>query len=134
QVDIVISSTGAPGCVITAEMVRSQLPRRRGRPLFLVDLAVPRDVDARVHELDGVFLYNIDDLQQVVAANLKERQSWVQEAEAIVADEAEAFAGWLLERKAAPIIAHMRRRAEMVRQQETERVLRRLAHLSEEDK
>lgn len=134
EIDIVISSTGAPAYVITEEMVRQALPERKGRPLFLIDIAVPRDIDPNVHQLEGVFLYNVDDLHEVVQANLEQRQAYIEDVEAIISDETAAFTSWLKERQAVPVIAHMRREAEKVRKAELERALRRLDHLPEEDK
>lgn len=133
-VDIVISSTSAKAPVIRETDVRSALKHRRGRPLFLIDIAVPRDVEPEVHALDGVFLYNIDDLQNVVSGNLSERAAHAAAAERLVADGVGAFATWLAERQAVPVITAWRGRAEAVRTSELRKALRQLDHLDPADK
>lgn len=132
--DIVISSTGAPEPVIDARMVRPVLERRQRRPLYFIDLAVPRDVDPAVQQLDGAVVYNIDDLYAVVDTTVSQRREQVNQAEAIVEDEVRAFWTWYGQRAVAPVIARMRQRAEVIREQELDKALRRLDHLSEADK
>src|SRR5262249_62055454 len=92
--DVVISSTSAPGWILEREQVERVLPLRKGRPLFLIDLAVPRDLDPSIHELDGCYLYDIDDVQAVVAETLAGRRREAERAEAIVAGGAERFREW----------------------------------------
>ena len=103
RVDLVISSTGSPEVVLTYAGLADALKRRR-RPVFIVDIAVPRDVDERLGDLDNVFLYNIDDLNQLVARNLERRRQEIPRAEAIVEDELAAYGQWLASRQAAPTI------------------------------
>lgn len=132
--DVVISSTGAPGVVITREMVQRAMRARRSRPLFLVDIAVPSDVDPAAGGLDNVFLYNIDDLQAVVLANLEERAREAQKAERIVAEEAARFQAWLRTLEAVPLIRSLREKAEEIRDAELRRLFNRLPALSERDR
>ncbi len=133
KTDIVISSTGAPGYVITREMVKPLLRRRRLRPLFFIDIAVPRDVDPAVNELENVYVFDIDDLKQVVAENLGRRQREALRAEKIVEEEVLKFERWLRELAVYPTIKALREKAEAIRKRELERTLSRL-DLSPEDR
>jgi glutamyl-tRNA reductase len=112
--DVAITCTSAPGFVLGPEDVRE----RKGRPLFLIDLAVPRDVDPAVNEIDGCYLYNIDDLEAVVQASLSSRRREAERAEAIVAAEAERFRAWQASLEVVPTIASLRARAEAIRSAE----------------
>jgi len=132
--DIVIASTGARKPVLSQEMVQRATRKRRGRPLFIIDIAVPRDVEPGVHELDDVFLYNIDDLRAVVEANAAERRLHLPHAEAIVAAEAEEFGRWLRRRVADPMIRALREKFKSTADHEIERLLRRLPSLAENER
>lgn len=134
QVDIVISCTGAPHPILTADLLRPVLRRRRGRLLFIIDIAVPRDAEAEVGDLEDVFLYNIDDLQQVVGKNMSVRQSEVERVETIIEEEIVRFQGWLAGRSVAPTIGDLQRKAEAISQAEMARLGGRLSHLSERDR
>jgi len=101
--------------------VSDALPARKGRPLFFIDLAVPRDLDPGIHELDGCYLYDIDDLQAVVAETLAGRRREAVRAEAIVAEEAERFREWQASLDVVPAIASLRARAEEIRAAELQR-------------
>jgi glutamyl-tRNA reductase len=114
--DIVISSTGAPGYVITKELVKRAISGKR-EPLFLIDIAVPRDIEPEVGELENVFLYDIDDLQQVVDANIKERLREAEVAKKIVDEYVERFLKWLRELEIAPLIAELKQKAEEIRRE-----------------
>ncbi len=131
RVDVVISSTGAPHTVLKKEQVRSAMAARRQRPLFMIDIAVPRDLDPDIHSIDGVYLYDIDDLKSVVEANLRERQREAKLVERIIDEEADSFASWLNSLDAVPIIKSMRGKAEEVRQAELDRAFRKLPDLSD---
>ena len=109
--DVAVTCTSAPGFLLGTEDVRD----RKGRPLFLIDLAVPRDVDPAVNDLDGCYLYDIDDLEAVVAASLSGRRREAERAEAIVAAEAERFRAWQASLEVVPTIASLRARAEAIR-------------------
>ncbi len=126
EVDVVLSSTGSPGWVLGREEVDGALRDRKGRPLFLIDLAVPRDLDPEIHELDACYLYDIDDLESVVAASLAGRRREAARAEAIVAEEAESFREWQASREVVPAIASLRAWAEEIRAGELARVRGRL--------
>jgi glutamyl-tRNA reductase len=132
--DVVVSSTSAGGFVLERRSVEARLGSRRGRPLFLIDLAVPRDLDPAIHELPGCYLYDIDDLQAVVAESLAGRHSEAARAEEIVAVEAERFREWQASLDVVPAIASLRARAEEIRARELARLQPRLAGLSEHDR
>jgi glutamyl-tRNA reductase len=119
--DVVLSSTAAPGWMLTREQVERTLHARRGRPLFLIDLAVPRDLDPAIHELDGCYLYDIDDLEAVVAETLAGRRREGERAETIVAAEADRFREWQASLDVVPAIASLRAHAEEIRAAEIER-------------
>jgi glutamyl-tRNA reductase len=121
HVDVVLSSTSSQGWMLTRAEVEQSLHLRRGRPLFLIDLAVPRDLDPAIHELDGCYLYDIDDLEAVVAETLAGRRREAERAESIVAAEADRFRDWTASLDVVPAIASLRARAEEIREAELER-------------
>jgi glutamyl-tRNA reductase len=120
-VDVVLSSTSAPDWALTREDVERTLHARKGRPLFLIDLAVPRDLDPAINELDGCYLYDIDDLEAVVAETLAGRRREAERAETIVAAEAERFREWQASLDVVPAIASLRAHAEEIREAELAR-------------
>jgi len=124
--DIVVSSTGAPGFVLSGEAVTSVLRGRRGRPLLIVDLAVPRDVDPALGAIEGCFLYDLDALESVVSATLEGRRIEAVHAERIVSEEAERFHAWRASLAVVPAIASLRAHAEEIRAAELARVEGRL--------
>ena len=135
RTDIVISGTGAPGVVIHEADVENARAARRGRharPLFLIDIAVPRDIDPAVRKLGGVFLYDLDDLKAVAEANLRERLKEAAAAEALVEREVREFLGWQKTREAVPLLNELRRRAEQIRRAELDKVRKRLGVLTAE--
>jgi glutamyl-tRNA reductase len=127
--DVVVSSTSAPGLVLTTSELAPALRARRGRPMLFVDLAVPRDVDPALAAIDGCFVYDVDDLEAVVAASLQGRRAEAVQAERIVAAEAERFRAWQASLSVVPAIASLRARAEAIRAAELARVETRLGHL-----
>ncbi|MFL5958893.1 MAG: glutamyl-tRNA reductase [Gaiellaceae bacterium] len=131
SVDVVIASTSARGLVLDAATVAEALRRRRGRRLLLVDLAVPRDLDPAIGELDGCYLYDIDDLEQIVAETLSLRRREAERAEAIVAGEAEKFHEWHASLDVVPAIASLRARAEEIREAELRKADSLLGRLDE---
>jgi glutamyl-tRNA reductase len=133
SVDIIITATAAPHPVITRDLVQNALPRGRRHPLLIVDIALPRDVEPSVGDLNNVFLYNIDDLQQVVDAALERRRAQVPAAERLISDATEAFWTWYRSLEVVPIIRELRARAEDIRQREVEKALRSMGELSEAD-
>jgi glutamyl-tRNA reductase len=124
--DVVLASIGGHEPVVSREAVERALHGRGRRPLFVIDLGVPRNVDPRVDELDGVYLYDVDDLGRVAEANAEERRRERVSAEAIVLAEAQRFDGWLAALAAVPTIRDLRDRAEAIRGRELERALARL--------
>ena len=133
--DVVVSSTSAPGYVIDRDAVAGARRSRRGRSLFFIDLAVPRDIDPGVESLDGVFLYNIDDLSNVVADALSGRRRGAELAERIVAAEAASFDRWREGAQVTPVVVALRVRFEAVLQREIDKSLKgRLRHLGPADR
>jgi glutamyl-tRNA reductase len=128
--DVVVASTGSQGLVLSGEQVARAMRERRGRPVFFIDIAVPRDLDPAINELEGCYLYDIDDLERVVAESVAGRREEAVRAEAIVSEEADSFRAWQLSLDVVPAIASLRARAESIRQEELDRVEGRLASLS----
>jgi glutamyl-tRNA reductase len=118
DVDVVVSSTSAPETVVQA----GDVPAKRRTPLFFIDIAVPRDLDSAIAKLDGCFLYDIDDLEAVVAETLSGRRSEAARAEQLVAEEAERFRSWRASLDVVPAIASLRARAEEIRSAELAKV------------
>jgi glutamyl-tRNA reductase len=131
EVDVVIASTNAPALVLDVEVVDGALRRRRGRQLLLVDLAVPRDLDPRIGDLDGCYLYDIDDLEEIVAETLSGRRREAERAEALVAAEVEKFHEWHASLDVVPAIASLRARAEEIREAELRKADALLGRLDE---
>ena len=127
EYDIVVSCTASSLPILGKGLVERALRARRRRPIFMVDLAVPRDIDPRVGELDNVFLYTVDDLGAIVAENLDARRSEVEQAEAIIDTQVGQFMHWMQVRENVPLIRALRGRADEVRREELERALRQLA-------
>ena len=130
--DIVVTATGSPEPVLTRAGVEDAMRPRRGRPLFLIDIAVPRDVDPDAGGLDQVFLYNIDDLQAIVKENLARRTSEVQRAESIVREEVDRFRAWMQSRDVVPTVVALRHQFEAIRKAELQRLEPKLAALPPE--
>jgi glutamyl-tRNA reductase len=135
KADVVITSTSAPTHVISYEDVAKLRRSRRGRSLFFIDLAVPRDVEPRVDSLDGTFLYNIDDFSRIVAESLSSRQKEAARAEELVLHEVEGYGRWAESELATPTIVALRRRFGGTLQAELDRSLKgKLKHLGEDDR
>ena len=132
RADIVISSTGAPHAIFRKEHGEKFLSKRRNRPMFFIDIAVPRDVDPEMNKLDGMFVYDIDDLQQVVTSHLGDRRAEADRAEAIVQLEVDKFHERLQTLDVVPTIVSLQEHLETVRQAEIDRVRGRLGNLSPE--
>jgi glutamyl-tRNA reductase len=134
-VDVIVTATSSPTYVLQRAQIDRVKKRRRGRSLFLIDLAVPRDVDPRVDELESVFLYNVDDLSKIVADTFSSRQREAETAEAMVLAETKNFGRALHAEQATPTIVALRQQLGNVLQTELERSLRgRLKHLEAEDR
>src|SRR5262249_39869285 len=120
--DIVITATGAAAPILTKAHIEAVVRPRRNRPLFIIDIAMPRDVEPEAGELEQVFLYNIDDLQSTVRENLARRTAEVQRAESIVNKEVASFGAWCRSRGAIPTVVALRERFEAIRRSELERL------------
>jgi len=127
QHDIVVSCTASPLPIIGLGMVERAIKARRHRPMFMIDLAVPRDIEEEVGNLDDVFLYSVDDLAQVVESGLESRQAAVVEAEDIIATRVQDFLGWLAARDTVPVIRSLRDSAERMRRHEMEHAMKLLS-------
>jgi len=132
RADIVISGTGAPGVVVLREDVEAAQAARHGRPLFLIDIAVPRDIAEDAGKVAGVFLYDIDDLQQVATANLRERKKESAAAETIVEQEVQEFIEWRRSLEVVPLLVELRKRADEIRRAEIDKARNRLGPLTPE--
>ena len=134
EADVIISATAAPEAIIKEHDVLAAMAFRRERPLMIVDIAVPRDVEGSVRGVDNVHLFDIDDLQAAADANLETRRREVGAVEAIIGEEAARFGTWLAERSVVPTIAALRQSAEATRRQELQRTLERLPNLTEDER
>lgn len=134
RADIVISSTGAPHAVITPTLLKPAMRARRGRPLLLIDIAVPRDVDPEVGELDDVYLYNIDDLQGVVDKGLAGRQQEIGRVEELLDEDLRKFQAWMRGLEVGPTIGQLQAMATQIVEAEWGRVGGRLSHLTDRDR
>jgi glutamyl-tRNA reductase len=135
EADVVISSTSATGFVIDYDTVNAARKKRRGQSQFLIDLAVPRDIDPRIEKLDGIYLYNVDDLTAQVKQSLSARSREAERAEAIVVSEARGYDRWADAEQATPTIVALRSRLRAALDVELNRSLRgRLRHLSDDDR
>jgi glutamyl-tRNA reductase len=134
EADIVISSTGAKDYIITKEMMVHVEKMRKGRPLFMVDIAVPRDLDPAIADLESVFLYDIDDLEGIVQANLEERKKAAEQIERMIGTELVAFQQWLYTLGVVPVIAALREKALAIQAETMRSIERKLPHLSERDR
>jgi len=133
RADIVITSTASPNFIISKDIVEKAIHKRKNKPIFFIDIAVPRDIEPEVNDLENVYLYDIDDLQGVVAANLKEREKEAEGAMEIIQNEVTKFNHWVESLDAVPTIIEMRNRADNIRKKELDKTLKKLDHLSEQD-
>ncbi len=134
RADIIISSTGAPHQILTKADLEQIIIQRRNRPIFLIDIAVPRDIDPAVNEIDNVYLYDIDDLEGVVQANLRERLLEAERAEVLIDREVSKFARWLGSLTVVPTIVAMRRKVESIREEELRKMLAKMPDLTPEER
>ncbi len=130
EVDIVMTSTGAPNFILGKRQMEEVIKRRKNRPMFLIDIAVPRDIDPKVNKIDNTYLYDVDDLQGVVQANLKERKKEANKAEAIIEQEIGQFHQWLGNLEVKPTVIALRHKLDEIRQQELEKTFGNLKDLS----
>ncbi len=134
EVDIVISSTGAPGYVVTKEMVAAALHRRKNRLMFFIDIAVPRDIDPAVGGIDNAYLYNIDDLQEIVDDNVKARMKEARKAEDVIGEEVLKFTAWHNTLEAVPTIRDLKSKMDGIMRGEMERAPFWIRSLGEDEK
>lgn len=134
RVDIVISSTGSPDFVVKREEVSEIIRKRKHSPLFFIDIAVPRDIDPQVNTIDNVYLYNIDDLQEVAEANIKDRRQEARRAEAIVETEVLKFCRWYQSLEVVPTIVSLQEKMEKMRKKELEKTFSAHSQLSEKER
>jgi glutamyl-tRNA reductase len=134
EVDVLLCSTAAPRPVVTLDRVRPAVVGRRDRPLCILDIAVPRDVEPSVASIDNVFLYDLDDLRAVVTNNVERRREALPTAEELIAGEVERFWQWLAGLAAIPVLTEFRGEMDRVRQRELATALRQLDHLSPSDR
>ena len=130
EIDILLTSSGAPHYILTREQMRVVISRRRNRPMFLIDIAVPRNIEPSVNQLDNVFLYDIDDLDRVVKSNLQARQNVAQQAEEIITEEVERMVLRLKTREVTPTIISLQEQLEQLRAAEIERARGKLGALT----
>lgn len=133
EADILISSTGAKDFVVTKEMVAKAEQKRKGKPLFMVDIAVPRDLDPEIATLENVFLYDIDDLEGIVEANLQERQKAAEKILIMIEGEIVQFKQWLNTLGVVPVISALRVKALAIQEETMKSIERKLPHLSERE-
>lgn len=134
RADVVVTSTGAKMPVIDRTMMKPVMKARRQRPLFFVDIAVPRDVDPAVSQTDHVFLYNVDDLQGIVHDNMRLRAGEAERADAVVDEEVHAFLQWMNSRSLGPLIAKLQHRGRELVDAEVQRALKRLPDLTQDQR
>ena len=133
KADIVITSTSAPHYVIHADQVKEAIKHRRGNPMFLIDIAVPRDIEPDVANIDNVYLYNIDDLQSVVSQNIDERNGEVEKCRVLIEEEVEHFMARLEEMKIEPAITHLRNHFHTIGKEELDRLKPKLKNVDNGD-
>jgi len=134
QIDIVISSTSAPHLIIKKEDIKNLMPLRKHKPIFFIDLAIPRDIDPQIGSIDGIYLYNLDDLQSVVQSNIKQRQKEIKRCQLIIEQEIKEFCHWLNFRQLTPIILSLKEKLEFMRQEELKKLFAKEKDILPEEK
>ena len=132
--DIVICSTGAPNYIVVKEQMQKVMKERKQRQVFIIDISVPRNIDPKINDLDNVYLYNIDDLQGIVDANMFERKKEAEKAERIIEEEIEPFFQWLSSLDSVPTIVALREKMEKIKNDEIEKLLNRFPDLDEKQR
>ncbi len=134
NVDIVIASTGAPNFIIRPDQIHEVMRERKQKPMFFIDISVPRNIDPLVNNVDNCYVYDVDDLQGVVVANLQERSKEAEAAETIVDEEIEKFYRWIKSLDVVPTIISLRQTCDQIRKAEIQKALSSLNHLTEKDR
>lgn len=132
--DIIICSTGAPAYVLHKEEMQKVMKERRQRPAFIIDISVPRNIDPQINDLDNVYLYDVDDLQGTVDANILERKKEAEKAETLISEEIEAFQRWMSSLDSLPTVVALRNKAEAIKKEELERLINKLPELGEKER
>ncbi|MGD0885415.1 MAG: glutamyl-tRNA reductase [Thermodesulfovibrionales bacterium] len=132
--DILICSTGAPTYVLHKEEMQRVMKERRQRSVFIIDISVPRNIDPAINNLDNVYLYDVDDLQGTVDANILERQKEAEKAVTIIEDEIEAFQKWMSSLDSVPTVVALRNKAEAIKNEEMERLMNKFPELGEKER
>lgn len=130
--DIVICSTGAPHYILLKEQVHKTMKERKQKPMFIIDISVPRNIDPQINDLDNVYLYDVDSLQGIVETNIQERAKEAEKAEQIVDEEIVSFLKWHASLAATPTVVALRSKAEEIRKTEFEKTLKKLGPMEEE--
>jgi glutamyl-tRNA reductase len=130
--DIIVSSTGASTYVLLPEVVQKAMSKRKGKPMFLVDIAVPRDIDPRIGDIDGAYLYDIDDLQQVVQGNQEQRKKEAEQARELLEEDAQALLAWLKSLESVPLIRAIQEQSDLMRKDELQKAAKYMKGLTDE--
>lgn len=134
QVDILIASTGASDVILHKEAVQEAMRQRKNKPMFLIDIAVPRNIDPTINQIENVYLFDIDHLNGIVEANLKEREREAKKAEVLIGGEVDAFLEYVNQMNLAPTIQQLSRKFDLIRKNELEKYLSRYSRLSDGEK
>ena len=134
RVDIVVSSTGASGFVVHKDQVKKLMRKRKNRPLFFIDIAVPRDIEPEINRLGNAYVYDIDDLKGVIEENIEDRKREALKAERIIDEAVIRFAQWHESLDIVPTIVGLRKKVEGIAEAELERTMKSLKHLPEQDR
>lgn len=134
RIDIVICSTGAPTYIVTKSQMQKVMKERKQKPVFIIDITVPRNIDPEINDMDNVYLYNIDDLQGVVDANIFERQKEAEKAEKIIEEEIDTFLKWQSSLDSVPTIVALREKAEEIKREELNRLLNKIPQIGEKER
>jgi len=134
HMDILICSTGAQKYVLMKDQMQKVMKERKNRPVFLIDISVPRNIDPEINDLDNVYLYDVDDLKGVVDTNILERQKEAKKAEEIIEEEIETFKKWRSSLDSVPVVIALREKAEAIKKEEVEKLLNRLPEIGEKER
>ena len=134
RADIVICSTGAPSYIVMKSQMQKVMKERKQRPVFIIDISVPRNIDPEINDMENVYLYNVDDLQGVVDSNLFERQKEAEKAEKIIAEELETFVKWQASLDSVPTIKALREKAEEIKKEEIDKLFHKLSGIGEKER
>jgi glutamyl-tRNA reductase len=132
--DILICSTGAPKYVLMKDQMKKVMKDRKNRPVFIIDISVPRNIDPEINNVNNVYLYDVDDLKGVVDTNILERQKEAKKAEEIIEEEIEIFRRWLSSLDSVPAVIALREKAEVIKNEELEKLMNRFPDLGEKEK